>query len=230
MQSIVLAGGFGTRLQKIVSDVPKPLAPVGGRPFLQYVVDQLIQYNSNRFIFSLHHKADQIEDFIRRNYPHLSSVFITEPQPLGTGGALKLAAASASETNLVVVNGDTYANVNLNAMLQFHIQKNADCTIAVKEMKDFNRYGVVDFDNNNNIVSFEEKKPVSKGFINVGYLIIKRNIFDGFEHDIFNFETGFLIPNISRLKLAAFPFENTFIDIGVEEDYILAQQLFTNHT
>jgi len=229
MQSIILAGGFGTRLQKIVSNVPKPLAPVNGKPFLHYVIAQLRQYHCTQYVFSLYHKAHQIEDFIKESYPQLPAAFVTEPQPLGTGGALKFALHHTTDSDVLVVNADTFADVDISAMHEFHLQKKADCTIAVKEMTNFCRYGAVSFQPDGRITAFEEKKSLQQGYINAGYLIINRNLFAGFDKEIFNFETGFLIHNITRLNLFAFPFKNTFIDIGVEEDYLLAQQLFINH-
>ncbi|GAC1388978.1 MAG: hypothetical protein NVSMB45_18830 [Ginsengibacter sp.] len=106
-EAVILAGGLGTRLRSVVSDVPKCMAPVKGVPFLKYIIDRLIKQGINRIIFSVGYKSEVIANFLLENYKHFDYVLAQEAEPLGTGGAIKLACSFARDLNVMVLNGDT---------------------------------------------------------------------------------------------------------------------------
>lgn len=228
---IILAGGFGTRLKSVVSDLPKCLAEVSEKPFLSYVLDSLINYNYNHFIFSLGYKSEFIIDFIETNYPQLNVTYSIEKDPLFTGGAIRLALEKCREKNVLIINADTYFGFDLNQFLSYHIDQNSDISIALKYMENFDRYGVVKFDDNTNINSFEEKKFQERGYINCGYIIINKNILMNMPLNIpFSFEKDFLFLNLSKLKVLAFVANAYFIDIGIPEDFTKANLDFKGIT
>jgi D-glycero-alpha-D-manno-heptose 1-phosphate guanylyltransferase len=218
---IILAGGFGTRLKSVINDLPKCLAEVSGKPFLSYVIDSLINFNYSHFVFSLGYKSEVIKDFIETNYPQLNVTYSIEQNPLLTGGAIRLAIEKCQEQNVLIINADTYFGFDLNQFLSNHTYQNSDISIALTYMENFDRYGVVKFDENNIINSFEEKKFQKSGFINCGYIIIKKNVILNMPLNMpFSFEKDFLFLNLSKLKVSAFVAKAYFIDIGIPEDFI----------
>ena len=159
-QAIILAGGLGTRLREAVPDLPKCMAVVAGKPFLSYVIDFLLGQGIQRFIFSLGYKSEIIEKYLEEHYPELDYVAVIEKEPLGTGGAIKLACTKASEENVLIANGDTLFRINVKELYAFHKKNKAECTLALKPMKNFERYGVVELEGNGSISSFREKKII----------------------------------------------------------------------
>ena len=113
MQAIILAGGFGTRLQTVVKQVPKPLAPISGKPFLFWLITYLQQQGVTNFIFSLGYLHNQVEDFLKEEFPNLSYECVIEKEPLGTGGAIKFCLTKTNEQDIIIVNGDTFFNLNI---------------------------------------------------------------------------------------------------------------------
>jgi D-glycero-alpha-D-manno-heptose 1-phosphate guanylyltransferase len=224
---IILAGGLGTRLKPVVSDLPKCLADVAGKPFLSYILDSLIDYNYNHYIFSLGYKSKFVVDFLTSHYPQLNFTFSIEKEPLFTGGAIRLALDFCKSDNQLIVNADTYFGIDLNKFLSSHINQNADISIALKYMEKFDRYGVVQFDENMNIHSFEEKKYQDCGYINGGYINIKKSVLMGKALNTpFSFERDFLFLNLSKLKIMAHIANDYFIDIGIPEDFVKANNDF----
>jgi len=177
MEAIILAGGFGTRLSNILFDVPKPMAPVNGKPFLKYVFDYLLKNGITHAILALGYKAEVIQKYFGDKYKGISITYSIEDFPLGTGGAIKKALSCCNEDDVFVLNGDTYFDVNLKEMKLFHDNKKSNLTIAVKAMRDFDRYGTVVIEDHM-IKRFEEKKPTDQGKINGGIYLIKKTIFD----------------------------------------------------
>ena len=160
MEAIILAGGFGTRLQGLVKDVPKPMAPVNGRPFLTYVLDHLLRYDVSRIILSVGYKHEAIQAYFGSAYHSVPIVYAVENTPLGTGGGIKKALEMARSSPVLVVNGDTFFDVGLDALLAAHHERNADVTMAVKEMDNVERYGSVTFDSSGRLTFFGEKGNV----------------------------------------------------------------------
>src|SRR6266404_5497026 len=167
-EAIILAGGLGTRLREIVPDLPKCMAPVAGQPFLKHVIRYLLSQGVEKYIFSLGYKAEIIRNFLNAEFPSLNYQYSIEKEPLGTGGAVQLACKRATENNIIVVNGDTIFKTDIQKAASFHIENNAECTLLLKPMQDFDRYGVVELDSDCAVKSFKEKKFFKNGDINAG--------------------------------------------------------------
>ena len=219
MEAIVLAGGFGTRLQKIVNDVPKPMAPVAGYPFLKYLLDYLKEQGVCHVVLAVGYKREIIKKYFGVEYKTMKISYAEEQIPLQTGGAVKKAIKYCTEDNIYVLNGDTYYPVDLHALLAFHRNHAADVTIAAKEMHNFSRYGTIICDNNSKIIGFSEKKMCQFGLINGGVYVFKKNLFKNFSHECFMLEKDFMEKFVGKRDFFAFVCNNYFIDIGIPEDY-----------
>lgn len=222
MEAIILAGGLGTRLQSVVQDVPKCMAPVAGKPFLFYLLKDLETAGFQHVILALGYKHEVVTQWISTCKTALKISFVVENEPLGTGGAVKLSLAQTSREAVFTLNGDTFLALNYPAMMAFHNEKKAAATLALKEMHHFERYGMVETNEDARIVRFREKQYCDRGFINGGVYVINRNVLDGFPEK-FSLEKDFFEPQVSAGQLAAFPTSGYFIDIGVPEDYHRAQ-------
>ena len=175
MDCIVLAGGLGTRLQSVVQDVPKCMAPVNGKPFLHFLFDYAEQQGCTKVILSLGYKYEYVTEWLKTQQRSFTVDYVIEEVPLGTGGGIQLALQKATEQHIAVLNGDTMFRVPLQEMMEFHMQVQAATTVALKPMQDFDRYGVVKTDNTARITAFEEKKPQAEGLINGGVYIIDKD-------------------------------------------------------
>ena len=224
-EAIILAGGLGTRLRSMVADIPKCLAPVAGRPFLYYVIEHLLKQGIDKFIFSVGFKYEMIESWLNEEYPLLFAQFAIEHEPLGTGGAIKLACSFATEKNVLVVNGDTLYKLDVKKLDAFHHICGADCTISLKPMQDFNRYGVVQLNKDHSIASFKEKQQYKEGLINAGAYAMNVNSF--LQEDLpqkFSFENDYLEKFYLQRKMFGIVQDEYFIDIGIPEDYKKARE------
>ena len=223
-QSIILAGGLGTRLRSVVSDLPKCMAPVNGRPFLAFVVDHLKKEGINKFIFSVGYKHEAIVEFVNSEYGESGMQFSVELEPLGTGGAIQLACKKSNEKNVLVVNGDTLFNIKLNQLNSFHDQADADCTLSLKPMQNFDRYGVVELNKDNSIKDFREKQHYKEGLINGGiYALNVQNFLKEGLPDKFSFEKDYLERFVNQGRFFGVIQDEYFIDIGIPEDYRRAE-------
>ena len=168
MEAIILAGGFGTRLAQVVKDVPKPMAPVAGKPFLQYVMDDLVEQGVERIVLAVCYKKEAIMDFFGDSYSGAEILYSVEKEPLLTGGAIKHALGFCREERVFIINGDTFFQVDLRA-LRKDAENRGKCTaIAVKELRGFSRYGRVEVDSAMSVTAFHEKEPCEQGYINGG--------------------------------------------------------------
>ena len=216
---IILAGGFGTRLSTVVKDVPKPMAPINDKPFLHYIFKELEHQNIKNVVLSVGHLKEVIQDFFQDNYLGISIQYAIENEPLGTGGGIKH-AFSFVEEDAFVLNGDTFFDINLSTLKN----EDADITLALKPMFNFDRYGTVEVDEAQRIISFNEKKHCEHGLINGGVYYFKKSLFDKIETDFrFSFEKDVLEKHLSDLQIQGKIFDNYFIDIGIPEDYKQAQ-------
>ena len=224
-QAIILAGGLGTRLRSVVSDVPKCMAPVAGKPFLYYVIAHLQNNDIQSFIFSIGYKSESIISFIENDYSDIDFQFSIEEQRLGTGGAVKLALEKTTEKNILVCNGDTLFKVNTNELNNFHLLHNSDCTLCLKPMDNFDRYGVVELEDGGLITSFKEKQFYKEGLINGGVYALKSEIFLNKNlPEKFSFEKDYLEKFVEEEKMFGLIQNEYFIDIGIPEDYERAQR------
>lgn len=227
-EAIILAGGLGTRLQDILPGTPKCMAPVNGKPFLSYVLDYLEDQGINKVILSVGFLNDQIINYFGNKYNSVSIDYSIETEPLGTGGAVKLALDKCTLEQAFVVNGDTYFIPDLKAMEGLHNESNADITIAVKHLPDTSRYGLIKADESGKIEEFKEKEAnAGNGWINGGIYIVKKKIFNDFHKYKFSLENDLFKVSCSRMYLQGFQTDAFFLDIGIPEDYAKAQSLIT---
>jgi D-glycero-alpha-D-manno-heptose 1-phosphate guanylyltransferase len=223
--AIILAGGLGTRLRSAVADLPKCMAPVDGIPFIAFVIGYLKKEGIENFIFSLGYKSEAIIDYVDTNYKELNKKYVIETTQLGTGGAIKEACKVVLEKNVIVVNGDTLFTININNLSLLHETNTADCTIALKEMQNFDRYGAVELNTDNSIIAFKEKQFCTAGFINGGvYALTVSDLLTGNYPEVFSFEKEYLEKNTRVKKLYGIINDDYFIDIGIPEAYLLFQE------
>jgi len=226
-EAILLAGGPGTRLQSVIKDLPKCMAPVNGQPFLSYLIAQLQRNGIEHFIFSLGYKSEIVIDYLEKNYQSIHKTYVVEQEPLGTGGAIKAACQYAKCNNVVIVNGDTFFNIDINKLILFHQHHKADCTIALKLLKNGSRYGNVIINSTGLVKSFTEKAQPGAGYINGGIYVLHVNSFLNEPLPVkFSFEKEYLEKNTRVKKLFGVKNNNYFIDIGIPEDYERANAHF----
>jgi D-glycero-alpha-D-manno-heptose 1-phosphate guanylyltransferase len=234
-EAIILAGGLGTRLQSVVSDVPKCMAPVAGKPFLHYVIDFLQKNGINHFIFSVGYKHEMIEEYLTKNYALLDYTISFENEPLGTGGAIKLACNKSAEKNVLICNGDTLYKIDIRTLSKSHKATEAFCTLSLKPMHYFDRYGVVELNEDYSVKSFKEKQYYTSGLINGGlYALNVESFLKENLPEKFSFEKDYLEVNVRKTaneksKLFGIIQDEYFIDIGIPEDYERAQKELLNY-
>ena len=227
-EAIILAGGLGTRLREVVPDLPKCMAPVAGEPFLKHVIRYLLSQGIEKFIFSLGYKHEIIERFLNDQFPYLNYQCSIEEEPLGTGGAIQLACKripKGGKGNALIVNGDTLFKADIQKAGLFHDEKSAECTLLLKPMQNFDRYGIVQLDDDFTVKSFTEKQFFKTGDINAGVYILNIEAFldKGFPEK-FSFEKDFLEKYYRERKIFGMIQDNYFIDIGIRPDYQRAQE------
>ncbi|HEV2484468.1 MAG TPA: nucleotidyltransferase family protein [Terracidiphilus sp.] len=224
MEAIVLAGGLGTRLATKLEGIPKAMAPVAGRPFLEILLSQLKHTGCSRVLLSVGHLHAAIQNNFGSSFRGMPLDYVIENVPLGTGGAIRKALSYAAEENILVLNGDTFLQADYAAMLQFHAAEHAAVTIAITRQPDLSRYGGVLVEGKR-IVGFQEKGHSGPGFINAGAYVLRREMpWPPILSEKFSFEVDFLSLEISRLSPLAYEVEGFFLDIGVPEDLDRAQR------
>lgn len=227
MECVVLAGGMGTRLRSVVAELPKCLAPVAGRPFLAWLLDDLRGAGFDHIILSLGYRHEAVEDWVATLPERDSITFVVEKEPLGTGGGVRLALEQAREERVFVLNGDTYFGVDFRAMQSSHQQSGAKATLALKPMRDFDRYGEVVCNPSGRISAFREKQPCAAGLINGGIYLLRRDALRAMP-ERFSLEKDYFEPLAAAGALAGFRSDGYFIDIGIPEDYARAQRDFAS--
>lgn len=226
-EAIILAGGLGTRLRSIVKDVPKPMADINGKPFLEYIFHYLKYFNITKIILAVGYKADIIKNHFGNNFNGISIIYSEEKELLGTGGAIKQAIKFSEGNDVLILNGDTFFDVDLNKAYQFHKQKHSNLTILLKQMIDVQRYGIIEIDENNKIKRFLEKYQRDNGYINGGIYLLNKKIFLSLDLPVkFSFEKDFLEKYYQLSDFYGFISDSYFIDIGVPEDYERAKKDF----
>lgn len=225
-EAIVLAGGLGTRLQGVIGDLPKPLAPVAGRPFIIWLLDMLAARGIRRVILATGYRGDQIAATLGTERSGMTLVYSQEPQPLGTGGAIALAARQLQGDACFVLNGDTRLTLEYAEFAACARNAKARLGVALTQVPDVARYGAVRVEDGR-IAGLIEKGATGPGYINAGVYWIDRALFADLPGSgSFSFETEVLVPAIVREPVTAFTETSGFIDIGVPEDYRRAQSLF----
>lgn len=222
MKVVVLAGGLGTRLQSVVKDLPKPLAPIYKQKcFLEYLIENFKKQGFKDFIFCVHYMADKIiEKFKDGREFGISIQYSVEKEAMGTAGALGLLSDCINET-FCVVNADTYLNLDLNDFYRYHKKRNKVGSMALSFVDNSNRYGLVSCNENDSIEGFEEKNQnSSNGFINAGLYMFEPEIFNYIEKDKFlSIEKDVFPLMVKNKEMSAYKNTRDFIDIGIPEDY-----------
>lgn len=228
-EAVILAGGLGTRLRNTVPDLPKCMAPVAGKPFLFYVIAYFQKQGIEKFILSLGYKHEVIENYIKTEFANDAFTFSVENEPLGTGGAIKMATTQSSEKTVLLLNGDTFFKVDLNKLASFHHICGAHCTLSLKPMKHFERYGAVQINKDHSIESFREKKYYEEGLINGGVYALNVQKFQQERlPEKFSFEKEYLESLYTKRRMFGVIQDEYFIDIGIPVDYERAQVEFEN--
>jgi D-glycero-alpha-D-manno-heptose 1-phosphate guanylyltransferase len=226
MQAIVLAGGLGTRLRSVVPELPKPMAPVAGRPFLAWVLDRLVDVGFERVVLAVGYRFEAIHAHFGDAYRGMALAYSVESEPLGTGGAIRLAADHITAYPVFVLNGDTYLELDYRAMLAAHRQADARLSVAVCGVPDVGRYGALELEQDR-IHGFLEKGRAGPGFINAGAYLLAADVLQRIPAgEPFSFEQQLLVPRVRDMKPLAFATDGRFIDIGIPEDFARAQRLF----
>lgn len=221
MEAIVLAGGFGTRLKDCLDDIPKPLAPIGGTPFICRILDYLYANGVHRAIISTGYLAEKIENAIGNKYRGMTVGYSREDSPLGTGGGIKKALGNCTEDDIVVINGDSFFDVDLFEMKKFHNASGCPLTLAAKYIENAYRSGLLDF-KNGRLHGFLENGVAPSGYINGGIYFIKRNLLESVTEEKFSFENKILASG--EYNIGVFESDGYFIDIGIPESYKLAEK------
>ena len=223
MHAIILAGGFGTRLRSVISDVPKPLAPIGNKPFLAWLVELLAKKGFTHVTLSVHHEWEKIQDYFDAHPAPLAISYAIEDEPLGTGGAIVYSLKqSKTKAPVFVLNGDSFTKVDYNVLYAHHCASQAGLTLTLREVADSGRYGRV-MTEEGIITSFAPGIKGISGMINAGIYVLNPDLFDAYSlPKAFSFEQDFLPLHLNTLKPRSFTAEGYFIDIGIPEDYARA--------
>ena len=222
MQVIILAGGLGTRLYPVIKDLPKPMAPVGNKCFLEIILELMKKNGLTDFIFCVRHMAEKIVDYFGDGSRFGVKIsYSTEVDPLGTGGAIGLLRYVINET-FCVLNGDTYQEADLEQCIAQHKASGAIGTMTLVKVRASDRYGQVITDPGGYVTDFREKGiAVQESYINAGLYVLEPAVFDyipqnkfvSLEKDVF---TAILEDD---KKINTYKYVQNFFDIGIPEDY-----------
>lgn len=228
-EAIILAGGFGTRLQEVVNNVPKPMAPVNGKPFLNYIFSYLKHFGITHVVLSTGYLAEKISDYYQTYYQGITVSYATEESPLGTGGGIRLAMEKCRTKQILVLNGDSFFDVDVNLHYQKHTSLTADYSLALRKVNDAARYGTILLNHLSAVTAFKEKDGIAQeGLINGGVYILNKEVFMRTtpSNTCFSIEKDVYEKQVHELNITGFEYQGYFIDIGIPEDYKKAQHDF----
>ncbi len=218
---VILAGGKGTRLRNVIYDIPKPMAPVAGKPFLEYLILQLKVHNIRDVIISIGYKGDAIKAYFGNGEKWDMNIrYSQEDEPLGTGGAVKKAINMFDDELFIVMNGDSYFDTDLSKLLDFHMERHAETTLSLAYCNNTKRYGRVEINQEGKVQRFIGKDMPGSGLINSGIYLLQRNIDDVIPDGNISLE-DMILPNIIDKGLFGMTVNGFFIDIGIPEDYLM---------
>ncbi len=225
--ALLLVGGLGTRLRSVVPSAPKPLASVGKKSFLELLIRQLKHQGIRRVILCTGYLADQVEnEFGDGRALDLEISYSRELEPLGTAGAVKLAQSQLGDASeFLVMNGDSFLEIDLPPFIQFHRDRHALVSMAVVRVEDSSRYGTVKVDGNQKVIGFVEKTgSTGPGCVNAGVYVFSPEVFQYIPEGRSSLEKD-IFPHLLSKGVYALEHGGMFIDIGTPEDYARAQQL-----
>ena len=227
MEAILLCGGLGTRLRSVVSDRPKPMADIAGKPFLHYLVKMLSESGVRHLIFALGYMGEQIEAYFQSGEEYgLSISYSYEDSPLGTGGAIRNALSKVSGENVLVLNADTYFRTDYESLLREQLKNKVAMTIASRKIEDISRYGAILKDESGRILRWNEKmssdqvEALRPGEINGGIYVMQKSLIEKIPEGKQSLENDCIPAWLEDgLYLQAVPSDGYFMDIGIPEDY-----------
>jgi len=225
----ILAGGLGTRLRPAVGDRPKVLAPVHHRPYLMYLLDRLADAAVREVVLLTGYRAEQVADALGTTYRGMKLVYVAEPSPLGTGGAVRAALPRLADPMILLMNGDSFCEVDLAAFRDFHRRKDADVSLVLAEVGDASRYGQVELGRGGQVVRFGEKEPDGGGgWINAGIYLIRCSLIEAIPAGRPVSLERELFPEWLRGGVRVFGYRSSgrFIDIGTPESFAEAEAFF----
>ena len=227
-EAVILAGGLGSRLKEVVNDVPKVMAPVNGRPFLEYILDYLHRNIINHVVLSVGYKHEIIQKHFGKRYKDIELDYAIEETPLGTGGGIQKSFDKIKGYRAYVFNGDTLFLINLEKLTNFHRSKQTLFTLVLREVANTSRYGTVINDEKGLIISFNEKgQNKGKGLINGGVYLIEKKFFNHYPFpEKFSLEKDCFENLVHKKIFYGVICKQYFIDIGIPEDYKTAQDEF----
>jgi D-glycero-alpha-D-manno-heptose 1-phosphate guanylyltransferase len=224
-EATILVGGLGTRLRSVVKDIPKPLADVGGKPFLWYLIKKLLQEDVKRIVLAAGYRADLVERFVSEFFANENIEVVVESEPLGTGGALRFSMEFVNKDYFFLLNGDSFLDVDLREFEadSFSIGE-FEISTALCKVENTERFGIVEIDEYFRVTRFSEKGlDRDKNYINGGVYILKKYVLEDYLRnfpDKFSFENDVL--QKLDLQIIGIPYKVDFIDIGSPEDFIKA--------
>lgn len=222
MEAIILAGGLGTRLRPILADIPKPMAPIAGQPFMEIILSMLAKKGFKRIVLAVGYQAEKIIAYFGARYHDVELIYEVESTPLGTGGAIRSGLRHCLSDHIYVLNGDTYLELNI-AQIESLWKAIVNPIIVLREVTNTSRFGRVELVGQR-ITGFHEKGLAGAGLINAGCYVLPRSIDKLFPTTpAFSIERDFFMKQIGNIPLYGFIAEGAFIDIGTPEDYFLAQ-------
>lgn len=227
-EAIILAGGLGTRLRSVTGDIPKPMALVHGKPFLTYQLDYLTHFGIVRTILAVGYKHEAIRSYLADEYQSINLIYSIEDEPCGTGGGILKALDHVTGNEVLVLNGDSFNEINLMDFYTFHHSRQSLLTMALGYQENTSRFGRVIFNDYYQITGFMEKGQDSEeGWINRGLYLIETGFYRDHSHmQRFSLESDFLPGCLASRMLYGFPTEGYFIDIGTPESYRRAEDEF----
>ena len=228
MEAIILAGGFGTRLREMVPNVPKPMAQVAGKPFLEILLSDLAHKGFKHVVLSLGYKAEIVIAHFGKRFSGMDISYVVEDTPLGTGGAARLGMSKCLSNHVFIFNGDTFLNLEADAV-ELLWQKNRRPIIVTRKVSDTARYGRLLVESGR-VVGFTEKGVSTPGLINAGCYVLGVSQLDDWPLNAhFSLEEDYLAHTVTTDHVNFFETQGVFIDIGVPEDYLRAQTLLENY-
>jgi D-glycero-alpha-D-manno-heptose 1-phosphate guanylyltransferase len=228
LEAIILAGGFGTRLQKVVNDLPKSMALINDKPFLEYLLNFLTGQGIQKVILSVGYKQEMIREHFKDRYKQLTISYAIEEEPLGTGGGILNALEQVEGESAFALNGDSMFRIDLQAMQHLHQKTEADLTMALRYLDDTSRFGTVRIDAEKRVTGFLEKDQDSDpGYINGGIYLINKNFLVSYSFGKkFSIEKDCFEKCYKESRIFGYPAKGYFLDIGIPEDYMTAQDEF----
>lgn len=223
---IILLGGFGTRLQKVSNGTPKALMPIVDSVYLDILLEKVFKHDIGNVYLSLYYKSELFQNYVDNSIDSRKLITIIEPEPLGTGGAVKYVIENSNISSLFfVINGDSLSNINLNQMAAVFYKSNFKAMVGISGVDEATRYGVI-LEQEGKVISFEEKGVKGSGWINNGHYIFNKEAFNAFT-GAFSLEKTLFPKLIEDQDLGAFKVTNdNFIDIGIPEDYAKICKLY----